>query len=134
MLTALLNHYQKTNFWYFNIMSWSHMTNHVMNLTWLRQFHTITYPKVNLLLIIGYPTYLTFLVNLPKQPFESTYVINFFIELMAPLAYDDLFVEAWGVSPSNIPWFAVWMKALLDVVKTSPLCKRQLCFLWILRH
>ncbi len=60
----------------------SHMTSHVMQLTWLGQFHIITHSEVDLLLIICQLTYLTFLDNLLNQPFESTfesiYEINFF--------------------------------------------------------
>ncbi len=54
----------------------SHMTSYIIDLTWLGQFHIITYLKVNLLSIIRYLTYLTFLDNFHNQLFESTYVIN----------------------------------------------------------
>ncbi len=58
------------------------MTSHVIDLTWSRQFYIITYLKVDLSLIIYHLIYLTFLVNLSNQLFESTfeliYVINLF--------------------------------------------------------
>ena len=40
------------------------MTSYIMDTTWLRQFHIITYLEINLLLIIDYLTYLIFLINL----------------------------------------------------------------------
>ncbi len=57
-------------------MSSNHMTSHVMDLTRSGQFHIITYPEVDLSLIIRHLTYLTFSVNLHNQPFESTFAIN----------------------------------------------------------
>ena len=62
------------------------MIGHVMDLTELGQFDIITYLEFNLLLIIRHLTYLTFLVNLLNQTFESTYKINFFIKLTVLLA------------------------------------------------
>ena len=53
--------------------------------------------KVNFFLIICHLTYLTFLINLPNQLFESTYAINPFnqptIESDIPLAYGLLFSQ-----------------------------------------
>ena len=57
------------------------MTNYMMDLTLLEQFHIIIYCKINLLLIIYYLTYLTFLINLLNQLFESTYAINLLNQL-----------------------------------------------------
>ncbi len=70
-----------------SVMSWIHVTSHVMDLTWLGQFHTIThlaYPEVDL--VISHLTYLTFQINLSNQPFESIYAINLLIKSAAPLA------------------------------------------------
>ncbi len=47
-----------------------------MDLTWSGQFHIIIYPEFDF--VICHLTYLTFLVNLYDQPFESTYAINFY--------------------------------------------------------
>ena len=49
------------------------MTSHVIDLTWLRQFHIIIYLEVDLLLIIRHLIYLTFLVNFLNQLFKSTF-------------------------------------------------------------
>ena len=59
----------------------SHMTSHVMDLTRSGRFGIITYPEVDLSLIIRHLTYLTFSVNFLNQPSQSTY-----IESAAPLA------------------------------------------------
>ena len=68
------------------------MTSHMIDLTWLGQFHIITYPKADL--VICHLTYLTFQIILLDQPFgltfESTYAINLLIELVAPQAYGTL--------------------------------------------
>ena len=82
------------------------MTSHVIDLIWSGQFHIITYPKINLLLIICYLIYLIFLVNLSNQPFKSTfqihfqnqlfkltYAINLPIKLATPLACGTLFPQ-----------------------------------------
>ena len=71
-------------------MSWNHMTSHVIDLIKSGQFYIINHPEVDFLLIIHYLIYLTFLINLSNQLFESTYTINFLIELAAPRAYDTL--------------------------------------------
>ena len=71
------------------VMSWSHMTSYIMDLTRSRQFHIITYLKVDLLLIIRHLIYLiksTFQINFLKL----TYVINLLIELVMPLVFDTL--------------------------------------------
>ena len=62
------------------------MTSHVIDLTKLRQFHIITYSKVDLLSIICHLTYLTFLVNFSNQLLELTYKINLFIKVALPRA------------------------------------------------
>ena len=49
-----------------SVMSWSHMTSHVMNLTRLEQFHIITYSEVDLFFIIHY---LTKFINIPNHLF-----------------------------------------------------------------
>ncbi len=99
----------------------------------------------------------TFQINLLNQPFELTYAISLFIKLAAPLAYGTSLpltnVRMWeststygGIYNSDSwlfcrsptrqgvkciifehPLVVVWMKALLDAAKTSPLCERQLC-------
>ncbi len=81
------------------VMLWSHVTSHVMNLTWSGQFQIITNPASRGWLSHQLPDYLIFRINLPtfgsnfwinlsNQPFESTYAINLLIELAAPLACD----------------------------------------------
>ena len=57
------------------------MIDHMINLTSLAQFYIITYPKVDLLLIIYHLTYLIFLFNFLKKLIESTNAINILIEL-----------------------------------------------------
>ncbi len=59
------------------VMSWNHVTNYVMNQTWLGQFHIITHLKVDLVIC-----HLTYFYN---QPFESIYAMNLFIDLVLPL-------------------------------------------------
>ncbi len=59
-----------------------------MDLTWLEQFHIITYSEIDLSLIIHYLIYLTFSVNFPNQPFKSTYTINLSIKSATLLACD----------------------------------------------
>ena len=44
------------------------MTSHIIDLTQLKEFYSITYPKIDLFLIIYYLSYLTFLINLLNQP------------------------------------------------------------------
>ncbi len=66
------------------VMSWSHMTSHVMDLTWSGQFY------IEIDLVIHHLTYLTFRVNLSNQPFKSTYKIKHVIQSVAPLACDIL--------------------------------------------
>ncbi len=56
----------------------------MIDLTWLGSFHIITHPELDS--VICHLTYLTFQINISNQPFESTYAINFFIKLAAPLA------------------------------------------------
>ena len=62
-----------------------------MDLSKLGQFHIITYPEVDLLLIICYLTCPIFLVNFPNQFLKSTYAINLFNQSIIPLACDMLF-------------------------------------------
>ena len=72
------------------------MTNYLTDLTWSGQFYIITYPEIDLSLIICHLTYLTkssFRFNFLNEPFESTYVINLFIKLAAPLACGTLFLQ-----------------------------------------
>ena len=69
------------------------MISHVIDLTKSGQFHIITYPKVDLSLIICHLTYLTFLVNLLNQHFESFYAINLLIKLATPWALNTLFLQ-----------------------------------------
>ncbi len=66
-------------------MSWSHVTSHVMDLTWSRQFQIITDPaylEVDLVIshltyLINLPTFkLTFWINLLNQPTQSTFSLN----------------------------------------------------------
>ena len=56
-------------------------------------------PKVYLLLVIHYLTYLTFSINFSKQLFELTYTINLFnqpiIKLVVLLAYGTLFPQTY---------------------------------------
>ena len=58
------------------VISSSHMTSHVMDLTRSGQFHIITYSEVDLSLIIRHLTYLInilnhpFKINLSNQPFK----------------------------------------------------------------
>lgn len=77
-----------------NIILLSHMTIHVMELTWLGELHIITHLEVDLSLIIHHLTYLTFLVYLPNQPFKSTYAINF-LELVTLLACGTLLPQTY---------------------------------------
>ncbi len=49
-----------------------------MDLIQSGQFHIITYPKVDLSLIICQLTYLTFSINLYNQFFKLIFTINFF--------------------------------------------------------
>ncbi len=58
----------------YNIMEYnnhiiSYITSYMIDLTQLKRFDIIIYPKVNLFLIIHQLTYLTFLVNLFNQFF-----------------------------------------------------------------
>lgn len=74
------------------------MTGHVIDLTKLGQIHIITYPKVDLSLIICQLINLIFLVNIPNQLFnqctQSTFLINQpTIDLAAPPAYNILFLQ-----------------------------------------
>ncbi len=96
----------------------------------------------------------TFQINLSNQPFESTNEISLLIKSAAPLACGTLFpltnVLTWENTPIyrgtnnsdswpscrslnsqavkritlKHPLVAMWMKALLDVARTSLLCKR----------
>ena len=63
------------------IILWSHVTSHVIDLIWSGQFYIITYPKVDLSLIIRHLTYLTkstFWFNLLNQSFKSRFWINLY--------------------------------------------------------
>ncbi len=55
-------------------MLWSHVTSHVMDLTWLAQFQIITDPASWGWLSHQSPDYLTFQINFPT--FGSTFWIN----------------------------------------------------------
>ncbi len=79
------------------VISWSHMTNHVIDLTWSGQFHIITHPASRGWLchqwfdLPNLPNQTSdFRINLSNQHFKSTYIINLLIELAAPLAYSTL--------------------------------------------
>ncbi len=69
------------------------MTSHVMDLTWLGQFHIIMHLEVDL--FINYLTYLIFQINLSNQPFESTYAINLLIKSVASLACGMLLLQTY---------------------------------------
>ncbi len=98
----------------------------------------------------------TFWINFLNQPFESTYTVSLLIEPTAPLACSTLLplanVRTWESTPTywgtydsgswsscrsptcrglkriNVKHLlvAVWIQALLDAARTSPLCGRQL--------
>ncbi len=66
-----------------DVMPWGHVTSHVMDLTWLGQFHIITHPasqgwlshqSSDLPNLPNQPS--DFQINLSNQPFESTFCIN----------------------------------------------------------
>ncbi len=143
-------------------MSWSYVTCHVIDLTWLGQFQSITDPVyLEIDLVISHLTYLinlstfglTFWINFLNQPFKSTYAINLLIKLVVPLGCGTLLpltnVCTWESAPTywsmydSGSWLscklptcrdvkritlkyllvAVWIKALLDTIRTSLLCK-----------
>ncbi len=76
------------------------MTSHVIDLTWLRQFHIITHLEVDL--VISHLIYLNLPIKLLNQAFESTYTIYFLIKSTAPLACNHRLVKFWGVPPLSI--------------------------------
>ena len=83
----------------FFVMSWSYMTNHVMDLTWSRQFYIITYPKVDLLLIIHH---LTYLINIPNPLFKSSFQINFFNQLFE---INPRNLSSHWIGSATAPWY-----------------------------
>ncbi len=58
----------------------SYITSYMIDLTQSGQFYIITYPEIDISLIIRYLIYLTFLINFYNQSFQSIY-----IELVASL-------------------------------------------------
>ena len=53
----------------------------MINLTKSRQFHIITYLKIDFSFVIRHLTYLIFSINFYNQPFKSIYTIKFFNQL-----------------------------------------------------
>ncbi len=108
--------------------------------------------------LINLPTFRsTFWINFSNQPFKLTYAISLFITSAASLVCGtslppiirtwDSILTYWGMYDSGswpacrsltcwgvkqiileYPLVAVWMKALLNAARTSPLCKCQLGF------
>ncbi len=81
------------------IISWSHVTSHMIDPTWSGQFQTIINPAyLEVDLVISHLTYLinlstfrsTFRINFLNQLLESTYAISLLIKSAAPLAYSML--------------------------------------------
>ncbi len=90
------------------------MTSYIMDLTQLRQFGIITYPKVDFSFIIYYLTYLIFLIKLLNQLFQSTY-----IKLV-------VFILAYGILLSQMYIYKKVYLYLLDTYNSSDLTSYKL--------
>ncbi len=123
-----------TLFYNINVMLWSHVTSHMMDLTKSGQFQIITDPAPRSWLSHQSLDYLTFQINLPtfgstfwinllNQPTQSAFSLNWRCHWLVVRRFLQTSPTCRDVKCITLkhPLVAVWMKALLDAAKNFSL-------------